>query len=109
MPSQELSCPRCEGYGRVAIVIAKPSQNDQLTYMTFLQHPFPFGEPMNVTFRGAREIFKDMLRKSQRLDIMDRLSMMKVVGFLNERLQTCQCPECEGTGVHITLSYDTTG
>lgn len=110
MPSQELSCPRCEGYGRVAIVTRKPSQNDQVTYLAFMQNPFPFGEPMGVTFNGARKLFKDTLNKSQgQMSFIDRLSFTKMIVFLNDHLQTCQCPECEGTGVHITLSYDTTG
>ena len=103
--TQEIKCPRCKGYGRVATVAEAPSQNDLVNYAAFLEHKFPFGEPMNVTFAEARsELRKSLqtIKQNQALIFLEdpRKSMVlgAVLKYLNDKLETCQWPESKGTG-----------
>ena len=88
----EITCARCEGYGRVAIVLPSPA-------LAMLRVSFPFGEPMDLIFHRAKaELMK--ARSTTR-----SLHYKVIYQNLIAHLDTAQCPDCAGTGVSHVLEF----
>jgi len=63
---------------------------------------------MEMTYAKARQEFRTFLRKIQRSqNRLDRSIVWRIfVEYLDNNLDTCQCPDCEGTGTSMTLVYE---
>lgn len=95
---QRVPCPRCEGYGRVAIILVAP--DDPFRQLV----PDLCNRPMAVTVARARQLLQefDVRRSGPRRPVDPRAI---VVRSLASRLDATPCPHCGGTGVAFTLTF----